>query len=254
MNLQDLLDELAKNILRDRSDLISGPDDYLWSDDTLVKYIAEAEQFLARKGLVIRDSITPAVCELALVAGQTQYVLHPSIIAVISAQADGDPGDLSRAGHAAFNTYTAPSNQFFDPSQLSTLSPGKPLAYSTDETVDKVSGKTGVVSMRVYPAPTADYEGMIIRLRVVRKPIKILSVDDLTAVPEVPEDYHLGLLDWAAYRALRNLDSDAGGVEKAGAYKAEFDDMVKQARVDAMRKLFAPLGWGFGRGGFVWEN
>lgn len=252
MTLQDLLDELASGMLRDRSDLMSGPDDYLWSDEQLVRYINEAEGILARKGLVIRDASTASVVEVALATGVTQYTLHPSVIAVVSAKFTGDVGDLARAGHSALNSYQHPDPLYFDPAQLSVLPPGKPLAFSTDEQLDAASGKTGVVSLRVYPAPNADYDGSIINLRTVRKPLKTLTVDDLESSPEVPEEYHLGLLDWAAYRALRNSDSDAGAVEKADKYKTEFEAMVAQARTDALRKLFAPLQWGFGRNGYSW--
>lgn len=254
MTLQDLLDELAGNILRDRSDMLSGPTDQLWSDDVLVKYINEAEGMLARKGLVIRDAATPTVVEVPLATGVIQYTLHPSVVAVISAKIVGDVGDLARAGHSALNSFQHPDPLFFDPSQLSILQPGKPMAFSTDEQLDVASGKSGVMSLRAYPEPTADYNGTIIKLRVVRKPLKPLTLDDLEASPEVPEDYHLGLLDWAAYRALRNLDSDAGALEKADRYKKEFEDMVAQARTDALRKLFAPLQWGFGRNGFSWVS
>lgn len=254
MTLQDLLDELANNILRDRSDMLSGPTDQLWPDAMLVKYINEAEGLLARKGLVLRDASTPAVVDVYLATGVTQYTLHPSVVAVISAKIDGDVGDLSRAGHSTFSAFQHPDPLFFDPSQLSILQPGKPLAFSTDEQLDTASGKSGVMSLRAYPAPTADYNGSIVKLRVVRKPLKPLTLDDPEASPEVPEDYHLGLLDWAAYRALRNLDSDAGALEKADRYKAEFDAMVEQARTDALRKMFAPLQWGFGRNGFSWVS
>lgn len=254
MTLHDLLDELASGMLRDRSDMMSGPEDYLWSDEQLVKYINEAEGILARKGLVIRDASTPSVVEVALADGISQYTLHPSVLAVISAKFPADVGDLARAGHSALNSYHHPDPLFFDPSQLSVLPPGKPLAFATDEQLDKRSGKTGVVSMRVYPEPNADYDGGIIHLRTVRKPLKALTVDDLEASPEVPEEYHLGLLDWAAYRALRNIDSDAGAVEKADKYKSEFEAMIAQARTDSLRKLFAPLQWGFGRSGFTWEQ
>lgn len=254
MTLQDLLDELARNMLRDRSDLMSGPDDYLWSDDQLVTYINEAESILAREGLVIRDGSTAAVVNVPLASGNDQYTLHPAVVAVISAKFPGDPSDLARAGHSALSTYQQPDPLFWDPAQISTMAPGKPLAFATDEQLDKRSGKTGVVNLRVYPVPNDDYDGVTLALRVVRKPLKPLSLDSMDASPEVPEEYHLGLLDWAAYRALRNVDSDAGAVEKADKYKAEFKMMVEQARKDALRKLFAPLQWGFGRGGFAWEH
>lgn len=254
MTLRDLLDELANGILRDRSDMMSGPADYLWSDTTLVKYLNEAESLLARKGMVIRDATTAAVVDVPLVAGTTQYTLHPSVVAVISAKIEGDRGDLKRAGHSVFSAFQHPDALFFDPEQLSLLPPGKPLAFSTDEQLDTSSGKTGVVSLRAYPEPTAEYTGTKIKLRVVRKPIVALTLDEMDAEPEVPEDYHLGLLDWAAYRALRNIDSDAGAADKAEAFKKEFDAMVAQARTDTLRKLFVPQQWDFGRNGFSWVS
>jgi hypothetical protein len=252
MTGQDLLDELARGMLRDRSDIMSGPDDQLWPDTQLLGYINEAESILARKGLVIRDATTAGVVDVVLADGVTQYTLHPSVVAVISAKFSTDAGDLTRAGHSAFTMYQAPDPLFFDPAQISVLPPGKPLAFSTDEQFDAVSGKTGVVSLRVYPAPDATYAGATIKLRVVRKPLVPLSVTDLTLSPEVPEDYHLGMLDWAAYRALRNIDSDAGSLEKAEAYRAAFEEMVKQARNDTMRKMFTPQQWGFARNGYNW--
>jgi hypothetical protein len=252
MTLSDLLDELGRNMLRDRSDLMSGPDDQLWPDAQLVGYINEAENLLARKGMVIRDGTTPKVTEFALVSGVNQYTLNSSVVAVISVKFPDDVGDLVRAGHSAFNTYQHPDPLYWDPAQISIMPPGKPLAFSTDEQLDTKSGKTGVVNLRVYPEPNDAYDGELLKMRVVRRPLKPLTLDNLDASPEVPEEYHLGLLDWAAYRALRNIDSDAGSVEKAEKYKTEFNEMVEQARVDALRKMFAPLQWGFGRGGFSW--
>ena len=62
------------------------------------------------------------------------------------------------------------------------------------------------------------------------------------------------MLDWAAYLALRIVDVDAGMPSRANEFRASFEDHVKNARNSAMRKLFAPLQWGFGRNGFTWER
>ena len=64
----------------------------------------------------------------------------------------------------------------------------------------------------------------------------------------------LGLLDWAAYRALRTIDSDVGSMSTANQFRGTFDEMVNQAKRDTLRKLFAPSSWAFGRGGFSWEH
>jgi hypothetical protein len=255
MNLGDLLTELRENILHDRSDRVAGSPDYLWSDATLIRYINQAQRRFARKGLILRDSTTPDVTQVTLQTGVTEYTLHPSVLAVISARVSTDNADLARAGHSALNTYRQPDPYFFDPSQLSTLPPGKPLAYSTDETLgvddnDSVS----VPVMRVYPEPNSAYNGTVIKLRVVRLPIDDLTTNNLNAVPEIPQDHHLEMLDWAAYLALRIVDIDGGAPNRAAEFRASFEAHVKEARDAAMRKMFVPLQWGFGRNGFSWES
>lgn len=253
MKLGELLDELRVNILNDRSDRTGGASDYLWTDATLTRYINEAQRRFARKGLVIRDSKTSDCCEVTLVAGQSEYTLHPAVLAVVSARLSTEKVDLARGGHAAFGTYHQPDSYYFDPGQLSSLPDGKPLAFSTDETVDQDdNGSFGAVTLRVYPTPDAAYAGQKLKLRVVRLPLERLTAS--SQIPEIPEDHHLEMLDWAAYLALRIVDHDAGNPARANEFRASFEDHVRRARTDAMRKLFAPTQWGFGRNGFSWER
>jgi len=255
MKLQDLLTELRENILHDRSDRISGVTDRLWSDATLVRYIDEAQKRFARLGLVLRDSTTADATLVTLVEGQTEYTLHTSVLAVISAKFPADPGDLARAGHAAFGTVQTPDRVYFDPAQLSQLPAGKPLAYSTDESISEdPDGQRTAVTLRVYPAPSATYAASTIRLRVVRLPLDDLSTSNLNVSPEIPAVHHIEMLDWAAYLALRINDHDAGNPGRAHEFRALFDGHVTQARKEALRKMFTPLQWGFGRNGFSWET
>lgn len=252
MTVSELLALLRNDVLGDRSDRVSGSPDYLWSDQTLLAFLDDAHKRFARRSLCIRDSSSD-VTVVTLKTGQTNYALDPSIIAVISAKFPVDTGDLRRGGHAAFNTYQFPETLFWDPAQLSQLPPGKPLAFSTDEELQEDDyGSRSVVTMRVYPEPSSDYNCDKINLRVVRMPTETISSANLTYVPEVPEVYHLDLLDWAAYRALRIVDHDAGNPQRAAEFKAAFEENVTRARNEAMRKMFTPAPFGFGRNGFSW--
>jgi hypothetical protein len=191
------------------------------------------------------------VTTVTLATGVTNYALDPSIIAVISAKFPDDTGDLKRGGHAAFNTYQMPDPLYWDPAQISNLPPGKPLAFSTDEELQEDDyGSRSVVTMRVYPEPSAAYNAETINLRVVRMPLDTISSANLNYVPEVPEVYHLDLLDWAAYRALRIVDHDAGNPQRAQEFRAAFEENVTRARNEALKKMFTPANWGFGRNGF----
>jgi hypothetical protein len=256
MKLSDLLSELRENILHDRSDRVSGSTDYLWSDATLVRYINEAQNRFARRGLVLRDATTAEVCEVDLVTDTDTYTLHSSIIAVISVRHEDDAYDMVRTGHAALGMYQAPDTPYWDPSAVSALPAGKPLVWSTDEQVlaDDTYDTLSTIQLRVYPKPSSTYNGDTLKLRVVRMPLVPLKATRLNVHPEIPSNHHLEMLDWAAYLALRVADIDAGSPMRAAEFRDSFEKHVEQARREAMRKMFAPTRWGFGRNGFSWEK
>lgn len=251
MRLSDLLDELRNNILNDRG-TSTGADDKLWSDTTLVRYINEAQRRFACRSLVIRDATTPEVINVTLVGGVDEYTLHPSVLAVISAKLDGERADLTRIGHSILNQpVTSPDN--WDLSVSSTTAPGKPLAFATDEqVVEDDDGTLAAVTMKIFPVPSAEFNGEVIKLRVCRKPLDDLTTSNMSAVPEIPLDHHIEMLDWAAYLALRIVDQDAGNASRAVEFANSFETHVKYARTMVMRKLFAPMPWGFGKGGWAW--
>lgn len=255
MKLEDLLTELRENILHDRSDQVTGQSDRLWSDETLVRYIDEAQKRFARLGLVLRDASTPEVTEVTLVAGQAEYTLHDSVLGVLSARYSTDEVDLTRLDHPAIGGQHRPEYGLFDPNGARLLPPGKPVAYTTDEQVALDSDdRRSAVHLRLYPAPTAEYADLVIKMRVVRMPLESLTTSHLHAQPEVPEAHHMELLDYAAYLALRIADHELGNPARAHEFRAMFEKHVTLARRDAMRKMFAPTGWGFGRNGFAWET
>lgn len=255
MNLTELLAELREGILNDRTDRTSGTSDYLWSDTRLVRYIDEAHRRFATQGLVIRDANTAEVCQVKLVAGQTEYPLHEAIIAVVSAKLSTASADLTRVGHALFAMSQPATDQWFDTSTYTSLPPGNPVAYSTDEGVsDYATDSVSQVLMRIYPAPDTATAGKIVKLRVVRKPLADFTTRSMGAIPEIPVDHHLEMLDWAAYLALRIVDDDAGSPKRAQEFASSFQVHVTNARKLAMKKMFAPQPWGFGRGGFSWGS
>ncbi len=151
--------------------------------------------------------------------------------------------------------YRAPDIDIIDPARFAALPAGRPLAYTTDEYLSPDDyGSIGVPTLRVYPAPSAAVAGDIVYLRVVRKPLLPFVATRLNVYPEIPEDHHLEMLDWAAYLALRIVDQDAGDAKRALEFRTSFEAHVKAARTMVLRKLFAPLPWGFGRNGWSWGS
>jgi hypothetical protein len=255
MNVRDLLNELREGILHDFSDQVEGASDQLWSDARLVRYINEAHRRFARESLILRDGVTPQCCQIKTVAGQTTYALDKSVIAVLSLRMVGDNADLPRAGHSDFDTYREPDTRYFNTAQFYNMPPGKALAYDTDETMlEDDRGTWAGVSLRLYPGIAVPYGGIVGNMRVIRLPLNELTIDNLDAIPEVPEDYHLDMLDWAAYLALRIVDLDEGQPDRSKDFKTTFEEHIVTAQKNQKRKIQPRAQWGFGRGGFTWEN
>lgn len=252
MTLAELLDELRGNILRDRSDLIAGDTDSLWTDETLLRYIKDGERRFARQTLCLRDSTTPEIVQVRLRSAVQNYALHPSIIGVLSARFDTDTFDIQRSGYALLLQGAHPETLSFDPSTAYTAAPGRPVAYFTDETL--IFARQGRVTLSAYPIPGTDEDGKTLHLRVLRMPATDYSLDNLEVESEIPEDYQLDTLEWAAYRAQRGFDADAGASTVAGAHKVAFGEAVVAAVKEMKRKTFAHIPFLFGQNGFSWTR
>lgn len=258
MTLADQLEELRDNILRDKSSQVSGTrSDQLWTDRTLVRYINEAQDRFAKRSECLRDATTPEVCQIKTQVGVDRYAMHPKVLGVLSARLASGTVDLARSGHANLDTYRIVDNRFFDTSSLQAVTPGKTLAYTTDEGM-QADGRNAfnAVTFRVYPMVGAGYADTV-NLRVVRLPLRRLHLDDLNAYPEIPEQYHLNMLDWAGYLALRGPDLDVAGGDAPGRAKdlmQSFEQHVIDAKRELSRRLYQPPTWDFGGNGFTYER
>lgn len=256
MTLAEQLDELRHSILRDNSDLIAGPDDQLWSDETLLRYIKDAELIFARRTLILRDGTTPQVTRVALAEGVQDYRLHKSVVAVLSARYSGgaSPYDLQRSGRGLIMPATsngAAQFDIFNP-YIAPTTTGAPLAFYTDETT--VFASAAITTLSIYPLPSATEAGQVLNLRVIRVPICGYTMNDLGRDSEIPEAYQLDVLEWAAYRAQRHFDGDAGAPTKSEAHKVAFEAAIDRALKDLRRQMFGRMPVQYGTNGFSWER
>lgn len=245
MDLADALDELRVGILRDFSTLKSGtpPDDHYWTDKRLVAYIDDAHKRFARMTLCIHDDTTPNVTRVVLNDGKDIYQLHQSILMVLSARHQDDQQDMVRITHQRVantqNTYT----EDFEFAIVTT--PGKPVRFTTDEGMDPT--RNHAIRMRFLGVPDDTQVGKVVYLRVIRKPIASVTLDNMDAEFEIPEEYHLDMLEWGAFRALRNWDIDSEDRAKAVQHRERFELAVKECKRDIERKTWAPYMWQFGQ-------
>ena len=252
MTLGELLSELRFNVLRDRSDLIAGDTDSLWSDETLLLYIQDAERRFARRAFCIQDGTTPQYTRIKLKLGQQNYPLDPVVFGVMSARYALGTADMQQTGRAMLFQSTPNESLSFDPSDLAVLPPGAPLAFFTDETL--VYNNQRPITFSVYPVPDSNADGQYVNLRVLRVPATCYDKVHLDSCSEIPLDYQLDVLEWAAYRAQRTWDGDAGAPTSAEAHCAAFEQAIVEAHNEIKRRKFANISIAFGGNGFSYTR
>jgi hypothetical protein len=254
---EELLDELRNGLLRDASPIkVGGPDSY-WSDARLLRYIDDGYFRFARATLCLHDFRTPEVCQLTLRSGLLAdditpilfgniYPLHRSVISVLSVRHQDDQHDLARVTHEVATTASNTFTETFEFDIVNTT--GKPTSFSTDEGIDPTAKAASQIAF--YDIPNSTQIGKKVNLRVIRKPLHHITFDRLDKEPEVPEEYHLDLIEWAAWRALRNWDIDSEDRTKANDHLKRFEAAVVECRRDVLRKRRQTLHWAFGQSGY----
>lgn len=217
MTLEELLEELREVILRDVSNAESvDVEDLLWSDRALVRYINDGYQRFCERSLILEDATSAEATQITLQEGVLSYPLHSSVISVASAVFDGK----------ALRKVSANEMQGHLPEVVG-FSPAMVAKYNG---VSAYVPDYNVGTFHVLGSPTADEAGKVVNLRVCRLPLAPLTLDDVTVVPEIPQQYHLDILEWAAFRALRNHDNDAENMAKASAHSTRFERAVEEAK------------------------
>ena len=228
MKLFELLEYTAKEFLDDRTELVEGDPDELWSDKTLIRYFNEAERRLCRRAWVLIDIGNPTAGVVTLATGKPVYALHPSILRVISATPEGAAIPLPRSTDDRVHAYQAPgADEPFDVNTVHAITPGAPRTYTTD---------AGMRLLRVVPTPAAEQSGLKLILKVARMPICSLSEDKPDASPEVPDEWHLDVLcKYAAGMCLTHPNADASAKTEGRRLLSEVEASIKEARQERQR-------------------
>lgn len=239
MQLNELLAHVAGEHLDDRTAMVSGAPDSLWSDEALVRYLNQAQEILCRKAWVIVDSDTAACCQVTPVADQNVYSLHASVLSVLSVRPGDASIDLPKMSYETLRPRPIHAD-YWDINIASTDASGRPLAWAPD-----------YASRKLYlrPAPNAEAATDIgtLYLRVARLPGTRLTVADPDAEPEVPPEYHMDLCTYAAGMAMLHgtVDDQDSRAEGRRLVK-DFMGAVRRARGDRHVAELAQPRWAFG--------
>lgn len=190
MTLGELV-ELARNELDDATQ------PYLWSDQELIEFFADAENEAARRARLLIDSTTAEICEIAVVANTAEYELDSRVLFIRRATLDYQR--MRRASYRDLDAHLTGWEQ----------DEGNTSHFITDLDTGKV---------RLYPIPT---ENATLRMTVARLPLEEMNALDDT--PELKAHYHRSLRFWAMYRAYMKQDSETYNKGRADNALALFE-------------------------------
>jgi hypothetical protein len=236
VNLQSLLEHLGSHVLDDRATLASGQPDSLWPDSLLTRYLNDGQNIFCRKAWPIIDDTTAACSRITLVLDQSTYALHSSVMRVLSVTPADTDIPLVWLDYSLISPKPSPSfpDYYQVPPAPFVEQSGRPGWYSTDEA-------TRVLRVRATPDATAVADIVTLNLRVARLPITPLSVSTPGGSPEIPEEYHLDLCDYAAGRALSQANVDSGDVRAEGrGMIQDFYAKLRAAKNDRLIAQMAP--------------
>ena len=249
MTLEEMLQYVGKEFLDDRVDLVDGDNDSLWSDEYLVRQFNEAQRILCRRSwAIIEFGVAPAGV-IVLQAGRSLYSLHPSVLRVFDGTPTTQVSPLGRTEDIQLRNTNllnqAPGSDAFDAYEVGeraslagnlTNTAGPPLAFASD---------AGSRTLRVFPPPTVDQNGLRVVMKVARLPINYLTLDDVEAEPEVPEEFHMAIGEYAAGKALTLPNVDGDQKVEGRRLLDQFDKVVREAKQERIRAEASTARWNF---------
>jgi hypothetical protein len=195
---------------------------YLWSDDSVVGFIDDAQNQFARLTDGIPDSTTSAVVNLAVAPAYTDVLpLHPSILKIRTAYrvGEGTPVEVVNVEDME------PRGMRFDGRV------GRVRAIVTGMDPDKV---------RLWPFPN---QSDTVRLSVFRMPLTAITDNEAL---EIPPQHHLGLLKWMKHRAYSVQDAEMFDKTKAADFEQAFTAYCARAKVEQARARHKPRSVAYG--------
>lgn len=247
MDTAELLDYCAKELLDDRTDLVEGDADNLWSDAYLLRQMNEAQRQLCRRAWVIIEyGIAPAGV-IVLATGKVTYALHKSVLRVFDITPSTQTLPLGRDTDLALRDTSLlnrdPNSDFtaYELGESAALAGVSSLTGATDA----FGTDAGTRMVRIYPPPAAAQNGVVLSMRVARLPITELTVDNTEAEPEVPTEFHLAICEYAAGKALTMPLVDADQKVEGRRLLEAFAETVRQARQERVRAEMGTGRWAF---------
>ena len=240
MLLSEMLEYTAKEFLDDRTVLVDGDPDSLWSDSYLVRQFNQAQKILARRSwCIIEYGVAPAGI-ITLRTGISLYSVNKAVLKVFDSTPSTQTSPLGRTDDIVLRSDTPYDDydafEVGEAAARASTETGAPRAMASD---------AGSRLVRVYPTPTATENGVKMALKIARLPLVELTLDDVDAEPEVPSQWHLDICEYAAGKALTLPMVDQDQKVEGRRLLDAFNETVKEARRDRVRFGLGTSRWAF---------
>ena len=244
MQIGELIDHVRVVYLDDDSAQVEGDPDYLFGNETIVRLFNEAQRQLCRRAYVLVDNEESAIATIDLdspidYTGLRSVPYDSKIIRVMKVRfSDSDlPLLTSVAKFTDPPPYgSLPDPNYFNVNQPYTFTSGRPGKYALDSSTRYI----------LFDRPLdADTAALDLKLRVARYPLVDLS-DDLDQEPEVPEDFHLGLCEYVAWKLFASPNIEAANTAAMRQAKQNWEEVVLEARRSTFQRMQHQPGWIFG--------
>ena len=198
-----------------RSDVVDTARPYLWSDDEVFRYMADAHRMFARLTGGIPD-VSSDACGVDLVAGEAESELHPSILRVLTARLESTNAEVKVINYADLPRYTETD---YGVRQL-LIDDGTP-----GEVRYMLHGQQKML-VKWIRVPEVDDR---VLMTVYRMPLTIVSGPG-EEIAEIDEAHHIYLLDWMKRMAYRKQDAETFDKGKSEQYERDFRTYCAQVK------------------------
>lgn len=193
------LEELIASFREDATDKVQP---FLWEDETVTRWLNEAQDEATVRGRLLLDDSTPAVTTIAVTAGQASYQLHAKVYEIAHLQ-----WQPSAAAHRA-QPVELVTREWLD---------RKHPGWRVRLDCDALYAIQSEGALRLVPTPR---EAGTLVLEAYRLPMKAMVND--TDKPEIHAASHAYLVYWALHRAFSQPDSDGFDPQRAATAEAAF--------------------------------
>jgi len=208
---------LSELIRRFRVAAFDNEQPYLFADEDITDWLNDAVKEAAIRGRLIHDSVNPAVCSIAVVAGTSSYPLHEALYEIDSIHWL-NVDDPYRVNPLSLISQEDMADRWHD---WRTREPNSP-EYA-------IQHDTGI---RLVPTPK---DAGTLHIEGYRTPLVPMVLD--TDRPEINIIHHEYLIHWALHKGFGIPDSEVFDMNRSALAEQEFTDYFGMRPDSDLRRI-----------------